>query len=434
MRVTEFNIEPEREIVVDARPLIAHVLYRFDIGGLENGVVNLINHLPEHRFRHAVIALTQVTDFRKRIQRDDVAYFAINKPPGQGIRVAPRLSRLFRQLRPALVHTRNMAALEACLPAWWNGVPVRVHGEHGWDVGDLQGTNWKHRLTRRIYRPFVSHYITLSKHLQSYLDTRVGVRGQQVSQIYNGVDTERFVPERLLRRSARRWPQGCPFNDEGGDRFWVVGTVGRLQPVKDQLTLARAFVQAIANDPKARDTLRLIIVGDGPLLAPVREILSQAGVLDLAWLTGERDDIPDLMRTFDVFVLPSLAEGISNTILEAMASALPVVATDVGGSAELVQAGQTGQLVPPGDVEALSKALLFYFQDRVRARADGDRGRQRAVEQFSIERMVNEYATLYERLLARSDIWRKITTMRPPTVHVGSQGHASKSMKSKTER
>ena len=411
----------------DKRPLIAHVLYRFDVGGLENGVVNLINHLPESRFRHAVIALTEVTDFRRRVLRDDVRYYELHKGPGQGIRLAPRLSRLFRQLRPSLVHTRNLAALEACLPAWWNGVPVRVHGEHGWDVSDIEGGNWKHRLTRRLYRPFVSHYIALSKHLERYLDERIGVRGSQVTQIYNGVDTQRFVPARLLRNNVRPWPAGCPFKQDGEQRLWIVGTVGRLHPVKDQLTLAHAFVQALKSNPAARATLRLVIVGTGPLLQPVREVLQSAGVQDLAWFAGERSDIPEFMRMFDVFALPSLAEGISNTILEAMASGLPVVATDVGGNGELVEEGNTGRLVPAGNPQAMAEALLYYFADRLRARVHGDRGRARAVERFSIERMVTEYATLYERLLARGDMLRSITTIRPPTIHISKSRRKTES-------
>ena len=124
---------------LDPRPLIAHVVYRFDIGGLENGVVNLINRLPEDRYRHAVVALTEVTDFRRRIVRDDVEFIALAKPPGQGIREWPALHRLFRQLRPSIVHTRNIAALEASLPALMAGVPVRIHGEHGWDSADPDG-------------------------------------------------------------------------------------------------------------------------------------------------------------------------------------------------------------------------------------------------------------------------------------------------------
>ena len=163
----------------DDRLLIAHVVYRFDIGGLENGVVNLLNRLPAERFRHAVVAMTEVTDFRSRVQRDDVQYVSLRKPPGQGFRIWPALYRLFRSMRPHIVHTRNLAPLEACLPAWAAGVPVRVHGEHGWDVGDLDGSNRGHRLARRLYRPFVSHYVALSSHIEQYLREAVGVPAER---------------------------------------------------------------------------------------------------------------------------------------------------------------------------------------------------------------------------------------------------------------
>ena len=106
----------------DSRPLIAHVMYRFDTGGLENGIVNLINHMPASDYRHAVIALTEITDFRQRIQRDDVEFIALNKAPGHVLWIYPQLYKLFRRLRPAVVHTRNLAALEAQVPAWLAGV------------------------------------------------------------------------------------------------------------------------------------------------------------------------------------------------------------------------------------------------------------------------------------------------------------------------
>ncbi|HRK55990.1 MAG TPA: TIGR03088 family PEP-CTERM/XrtA system glycosyltransferase [Burkholderiaceae bacterium] len=421
MRITEFNLDPGRDILVDSRPLIAHVLHRFDVGGMESGVVHLINHLPENRFRHVVIALTQVTDFRRRVRREDVAYFALGQESGWGIGVAPRLSRLFRQLRPSLVHSRDLAALEAALPAWWTGVPVRVHGEHGWQMSEAEGSCWKHRLTRRLYRPFVSHYIAASKHFERYLDDRVGVRGAQVSQIYSGVDTYQFMPARLLRQDVRQWPQGSPFHDEPGKRLWVIGTVGRLHPMKDQLTLAHAFVRALHASAQARQLMRWVVVGAGPMLDPVRQVLLQGGVLDRVWFAGERNDVPQLMRALDVLVLPSLLEGASNTLLEAMASAVPVVATAVGGNVELVEDGQTGRLVPPRQPDALARVLLDYFADRTRARVHGDRARNRVVEHFGLERMITQYATLYERLLARGDMLRSITTIRPPTVHLAQQ-------------
>ena len=377
----------------DPRPLVVHVMYRFDTGGLENGVVNLINHMPPEAYRHAVLALTEVTGFRERVRRADVQFHALGKPPGHTLWVYPRLVGLLRRLRPAIVHTRNLAALEVAPAAWAAGVPVRIHGEHGRDVGDLDGSNRKYQLVRRLYRPFVTHQIALSADLEDYLRQRVGVPARRVSRFCNGVDGERFAPAAGPARAAV--PE-CPF--EPG-RHWLVGTVGRMQAVKDQTTLARAFVQALATEPALRDRLRLVLVGDGPLLAEAGRILTEAGVRDLAWLPGERSDVPAVMRLLDVFVLPSLAEGISNTILEAMASGLPVLATRVGGNAELVEEGATGLLVPPADPAAMAAALRQLAGDPARAAAMGRAGRARVDRQFSMQVMVDSYRGLYDRLL-----------------------------------
>jgi sugar transferase (PEP-CTERM/EpsH1 system associated) len=378
--------------VQDPRPLVAHVLYRFDTGGLENGVVNLINRLPQGSYRHAVIALTTITDFRQRIKRDDVEYIALDKRSGHGAVLYPQVARLFAAMRPAIVHTRNLAALEMAVPAWVAGVPVRIHGEHGRDIGDLDGSRRRYQWVRRAYRPFVDHYVALSNDLFRYLVERVGVPRNRVDEICNGVDTERFRPA-----PARAPIDGCPFLDAG---HWLVGTVGRMQPVKDQVNLVRAFVLAVEQEPALRARLRLVLIGDGPLLADARTLLEAAGMLALAWLPGERPDIPAILRGLDCFVLPSLAEGISNTILEAMASGLPVVATAVGGNPELVEAGVTGELVAPADHEALAQRLIAYAQQPDTARAAGRNGRQRVEERYALTGMVARYDALYARLLA----------------------------------
>lgn len=379
----------------DNRPLVLHAVFRFDTGGLENGVVNLINHMPAHAYRHAVLALTEVTDFRERIQRSDVEFISLRKPPGHGIWQYPKLFKLFRQLRPAIVHSRNLAALEVQVPAWAAGVPVGIHGEHGRDMADLDGNNLTYQRVRRFYKPFVHHYMALSRDLADYLVEKVRVPPTKITQVYNGVDTDHFCP-------APDGPQpiaGCPFNPA---QHWLVGTVGRMQSVKDQVMLANAFVQAIVLAPKLRLRMRLIMVGEGPLRAQVQAVLVAAGLGALAWLPGERTDVAYILRGLHVFVLPSLAEGISNTILEAMASSLPVVATAVGGNADLVVAGQTGYIVPAAHPQAMALRLIELASSPERARSLGQAGRQRVQAEFSMQAMVSTYQRVYDQQLDRT--------------------------------
>ncbi len=372
--------------------LIVHVVYRFAVGGLENGVVNLINRLPADAWSHAIVSLTDVDpEFARRIHRRDVHVTALGKGAGHAFPLYPALYRLFRERRPAIVHTRNLAALEATVPAWAARVPVRVHGEHGRDANDPDGRNVRRQWVRRMFRPFVTRYVALSSDLERYLEGAIGVPHERIEQICNGVDTERFRPAPV------RLPiPGCPFRE---DDLWLVGTVGRMEPVKDQANFARAFARTVELDPAARRRMRLVMVGDGPMRKDVESILGAAGVRDLAWLAGERHDVPEVMRGLDCFVLPSLAEGVSNTVLEAMACGLPVVATQVGANPDLVAEGTTGTLVPAGDSEALAAAVLSVFADPAVAASRGRAARARAEQRFSLERMVERYHALYSELV-----------------------------------
>jgi len=377
-------------------PLIAHVVYGFSVGGLENGLVNLVNRMPRQRWRHVIISLTQVSSrFAERVERDDVRFIELGKRPGHLVRDYPRLHRLFRELRPAVVHTRNLAALEALVPAWSAGVPVRIHGEHGWNSQDPEGRRLRYQYVRRLYRPLVHRYVALSRHLQDYLQQRIGVSGERISQMYNGVDTERFRPV-----DERRPIPGCPFGLAGE---WLVGWVGRMDAIKDLRGLVEGFARARQLSPAAGQ-MRLVLVGDGPERQAIERLIDAHGLRGRVWLAGERADIAQVMQGFDCFALPSLGEGISNTILEAMATRLPVVATRVGGNGELIESGMTGQLVPPTDVEALAQALLGYFGDRALARRHAKAARRAAENRFSLGRMVADYCSLYEHALAAAGI------------------------------
>jgi sugar transferase (PEP-CTERM/EpsH1 system associated) len=371
----------------DARPLVLHVVYRFDVGGLENGVVNLIDRMPG--WRHAVLALTEVTRFAERVQRNDVEFIALGKTPGHAVGLYPAIWRVMRRLRPAVVHSRNLAALEAQLPAWAARVPLRVHGEHGRDVDDLDGLSPRHRWLRRLYRPFVHRYVALSRDLSHYLVAGVGIAADRVVQIVNGVDSERFRPA----FGGRQPIEGCPFV---GDE-WLVGSVGRMASVKNQTQLTRAFVRLLQLDPARRTRARLVLVGDGPLRAECLALLRAADADHLGWVPGARNDVAEVMRGLDCFVLPSLAEGVSNTILEAMATGLPVVATAVGGNPELVEAGRTGELVPAGDVDAMAQAMLKLARDPATAARYGRAARAEVERRFSLQAMVAAYQGVYER-------------------------------------
>lgn len=373
-------------------PLVAHVIYRLDVGGMENGLINLINHMPAERYRHAIICLDDYTDFRRRLSRPDVDCYALHKRPGKDFGLYLRLWRLLRRLRPQIVHTRNLAALDSLVPAAFAGVRHRVHSEHGRDVIDIDGNSRKYTLLRKAVRPFAQRYIALSLDLEVWLRERIGIAPEKLVHICNGVDMRWFQPA-----VGGRVP--LPVSGFAGPGTFVIGSVLRLQPVKDPINLVRAFVRLLTRWPRLRERTRLVLVGNGPLYTEAERELELAGVRQLAWLCGSRNDVAQLLRGLDVFALPSLAEGISNTILEAMASGLPVVATDVGGNSELVHEGVTGILVPRSDPEALAQALRRYIDDPLLAAQHGRAGRERVEREFSLDAMMRRYLAVYDGLL-----------------------------------
>jgi sugar transferase (PEP-CTERM/EpsH1 system associated) len=380
-------------------PLIVHLIHRLDVGGLENGLVNLINHMPPERYRHAIICLTEAGDFRRRIQRSDVQIISLNKREGKDLLHYFRLYRTIRQLRPQLLHTRNLAGMEAHVLAALAGVRLRVHGEHGRDMADLYGNNKRYRLLRQLLRPLISHFIAVSKDLQAWLLASIGATPARVSYIRNGVDSVQFHPR--LGPRAVVGPPGFLCDDA-----FVIGSVGRMAEVKDHVTLVRAFLLLAGGENGRHTRLRLMIIGAGPCHQQCLDLLHDAGAAHLAWLPGARTDIPQLMRTMDVFVLPSLAEGMSNTILEAMATGLPVVATTVGGNLDLVHGGWTGSLVPPRVPELMADAIADYFRIPGLAAMHGARARRQVMNEYSMMAMTEAYLAVYDALTTPSTAQR----------------------------
>lgn len=372
---------------------IVHIVFRFDYGGLENGVVNIVNALSGDPHRHVIIALTEATDFRSRLH-SEVSVIELRKRPGKDFGAYIRLFRILRELRPDVVHTRNIGTLDCAFVAFLARVPVRIHGEHGWDVHDPNGTSRKHRLLRRALSPFVSQFVTVSEELATWLNGSVGLASSKITPVCNGVDSERFKPGNATVRDF-------PFSNTKG--HIVAGSVTRFSEIKDPLNLIEAFINLKINQSDQFSMLRLVMIGDGNLRSIAMTMLEDAGLSDDTWLPGSRDDIPEILRLFDVFVLGSYREGISNTILEAMSSGLPVIASDTGGNPELIDDGENGVLVPPADRTALAGALAQYVENIERRRKHGESAREKVISKLSLTSMIERYRDLYDRALAVED-------------------------------
>lgn len=376
---------------------IVHVIHHLVIGGMENGLVNLINRMPKERYRHTVICIEDYSNFSERILVDDTNVIALKRSQIGVWRLRQQLFKLFRSLKPDIVHSRNMSGLDAILPARLAGIKCCIHGEHGRDVDDLHGKHIKFRLLRRFHSPFISHYITVSNELKKYLINDINISYQRVSQILNGVDVEKFTPVKS-KNDVESQINDVPAYLIDKNKI-VIGAVGRLQKVKNYSLLIKAFARLVDESDCLKNKLSLVIVGDGPERQQLIDLAESLGVTQQTWFAGASANVSQMLQLFDVFVLSSVAEGISNTILEAMATGLPVIATSVGGNVELVRDGETGSLVETDNVDSLVLSLQKICVSEELRKKQSNSARQYAVSEYSLDSMVNRYQTLYEHLL-----------------------------------
>lgn len=385
------NTTDSRAVAADKRVLIVHTIYRLDVGGMENGLVNLINRMPAERWRHTIVCLTHSTEFANRIQPGDVEVIELHKKPGKDLSIYPRFWRLLRTLKPQILHTRNLGTIDLAPIGALARVPIRVHGEHGWSADDPKGVNPRHRIIRRLCDWTISRYVAVSADIATWLGEVIGVRASKVRGICNGVDIDQF--------NAVGAKAALPF-EGGGDEKFVIGSIGRMDPIKNFDLLLDAVARLVIERQELRDTIRVVLVGEGPELVGLRQRAKSLGLSDMVCFPGARGDVADIMRCMDLFVLPSRNEGISNTVLEAMATGLPVIATNVGGNPELVEDGVTGKLIRANDVPAISQAISTYLGDHGLLRDHGLASRKRVERNLSLPSMVASYQEMYDEMLS----------------------------------
>jgi sugar transferase (PEP-CTERM/EpsH1 system associated) len=363
---------------------ILHIVHSLQIGGLENGVVNLINNLNSDTFEHAVCCIDSSGPMADRIKRP-VDIYSLKKGDNRDYLLSLKISKVVRKVRPDIVHTRNWGTIDGVAGARIAGVKKIIHGEHGREATDPRGANSLRKRVRKLLGSWISQFVAVSDDLRSWLIDDVGISSAKVAQIINGVDTDFYSPSN--QRQSTRARLGIE-----PDSF-VVGTVGRLDPVKDHETLLKAFHSVSTSNEHRK--LVLIVVGTGPLEERLKALSKQLNISAHIHFVGQQEEMQSLYQSMDIYVLPSIAEGISNTILEAMASGLPIIASNVGGNLELVEQGRNGFFFSPGSVDALAYLIGQYLHNDFIVRDHGIQSRQRAIDKFSMYQMAHKYASLY---------------------------------------
>jgi sugar transferase (PEP-CTERM/EpsH1 system associated) len=387
--VADDSPEAARDGPVLAEPVrVMHLVYRLQSGGMEHGVIKICNGLDRGRVQSSVCSTTPATDV-KWLLRPEVPLFECHRRQGNDPRLVVELFRLFRRERPHIVHTHSWGTLvEGVLAARLARVPKVIHGEHGtMELRPLQVQ------IQRFVWSRTDRVLSVSSRLAERMASVTGFPRERITTIRNGVDTSAFGQ---VSRHAARVTLGLSADD------LIVGTIGRLVPVKGHAML----IDAVA---KLRDRGRLVtavIAGDGPLEADLKARVKALMLQDRLLLLGHRPDTETVLAALDVFVLPSRSEGLSNTILEAMASGLPVVATAVGGNDELIDQWTTGVLVAPEDADAFATAIEELLASNDKRAAIGSAALGHVRSAFSIEAMIQHYEQVY------LDCWRAVPGRR----------------------
>ncbi len=369
---------------------IMHVFDRLELGGTEKAVMKLIRGLDSGLFEHYICTLrgakAQGEAWTAGVTLLDAG------GGGEGFQFnVPRLVKVMKAIRPAIVHSRNWGGIEALVAARIAGVPVALHSEHGYELQMASGLKFHHRLLRHVVYRMGMAVATVTEELRNYHAAQAWWSPEAIKVLYNGVDGQAFSPQPQVRKATRE-RLGI---SEGA---FVVGSVGRMIPLKDFFTLLRAAEVLVPEFPN----LRVLFAGSGSELPKLSDYVTNSERLaGRVLFTGLADCVSELLNAMDVFVLPSLMEGMSNTLLEALAVGLPVIATRVGGNPEVIAEGICGYLFTPQDVPGLASLLRSLARDSRIREQFGRSARERALQNFSLQGMVRRYRDLYIDLFMR---------------------------------
>jgi glycosyltransferase involved in cell wall biosynthesis len=365
-------------------PGVLHVVVSLSAGGTERLVIEIVRRT--HAIAPtAVCCLDVAGDWADEVTALGVPLTTFGRQPGFRPGLGRAIAALAASTGASILHCHQYSPFVYGRVAQVARPGLRlVYTEHG-RLSDAP-PSWKRRLVNPLLGRFRGPILAVSQDLARYMEAS-GFPHRRVGVIYNGIEPG-VPPDAAARRSARQM-LGLD------DNVLVVGTVARLDPVKDLGTLVTAFASVAGQDASAV----LVLVGDGPQRPLVEQMAASVGVQSRMRMTGARRDARALLPAFDVFVNSSTSEGVSLTILEAMAAALPVVATRVGGTPEVVVDGETGVLVPARSADVLAQALARLAGSPARRAEMGEAGRRRLEDQFTLERMVSEYVHTYRSVM-----------------------------------
>jgi sugar transferase (PEP-CTERM/EpsH1 system associated) len=373
---------------------ILHVLTYLGLGGTELAALRIIGNLDPRYFENLVCGVRGFDAQVAKSRWPGIDVIVPSQKGGTPSISALSLLKVIKDCKPDIVHSRNWGAIESVPAAWFAKVPRVIHSEHGYEMDTLTKLPVRRRIFRRAVYGLADAIFTVTGELRNFHARQAWVSPDRIRVISNGVDTEAFIPKPYLKRSI------CDQMQVPSGRF-VIGSLGRMVPIKNHEAILRAAETLLQNGCN----IHILLVGSGPELQRHKEyVKSSTALTGRVTFLGATEATAEALNAMDVFVLPSFSEGMSNTLLEAMACGLAVAATRVGGNPEVVEEGRSGLLFAPGNVDELADCLRRLQQDHDLRTRLGEAARRRILERFDLKRMVKEYSDLYLELAITAGI------------------------------
>ena len=367
---------------------ILRVVNSLNIGGLEKGVVNVALNLNKNKFEQVFCCLGKKGVLADRLEKDGIKVFSLNKQNGLGLGLPFKIRALIKKENPDIIEMHNTDPFQqGMLASFFMPNLVKIRTDHNSFASPISS---KVLLFNRLLSKFCDKTIVVSNKLKRNLVVYEKIDPDQIFVIHNGVDLSK------VGRTANVLQVRKSFKLEKGSN--VVTYIGGLREEKRLDVLVKSFSLVSKELPNSI----LLLVGDGPLRRSLTELAKREGISAKIKFLGLRQDVYDLIKASNVVTLSSTSEGISQTIMEAMACSKPVVATKVGGNPELVQDGKTGFLVPPENPEKLAEVIITLLRNKKLGERMGKNGRKRVEKYFNIDKTVSEYEKVYIGLFKKN--------------------------------
>jgi len=357
---------------------VMHIVLSLECGGLEKLAIDLSENMNQNGFSARICCLENTGELENQANSKGIEVVLVKKRPGLDMTLLFRLARIMREKRIDLVHTHNMSPLlYGTLAAKIAGIPAVINTRHGREKYQRSPFIWN--MNNAI--------VAISEDARHQMLRWNRFDKNKTRVIYNGIDVDKYS----FKGRGNEFKKSL--NLDSSTR--LIASVARLSPEKDQFTLLNAFSRVLMRNCRTK----MVIIGDGALRKELELYAEKLGLSKDVFFLGFRQDIPEILSGIDLFAVSSLMEGVSLTILEAMAAGLPIIATKVGGNPEVIVDGVTGILVSSKDPNAMADAIIKVLANAELAKSMGLAARRRVEEKFSLNRMANEYMDLYESCL-----------------------------------